>query len=75
MPRPLLCTCSFYTGDIGLDALDDDLLGTGPVEETTIQLPDGQVVVVKYRGVDTALVPGSAEWKKAKRLVRDAASE
>ena len=44
------------------------------MEETSITTPEGDVLIVRYRGVDTALAQGSGEWKKAKRLADNRAS-
>lgn len=67
-PAPKPAAATSYDDD------EDALIGSGPVEETTITTPDGEVVTVKYRGVDASLLPGSAEWKKAKRLADNRAS-
>lgn len=69
-PRHLAAFSATASSD---DSGSDDLDG-GPIEISQVVTPDGSIVEVKYRGVDPDLVPGSAEWKKAKRLADNRAS-
>lgn len=48
--------------------------GGGPVETGTVVAEDGTVLTVTWRGVDPSLAPGTAEFRKAKRLADNRAS-
>lgn len=48
--------------------------GGGPIETGTVVAEDGTVLTVTWRGVDPSLAPGTAEYRKAKRLADNRAS-
>jgi hypothetical protein len=57
------------------DSGGDEAELQGPdIEETSCVGPDGKLIVVRYRGVDPSLTPGTKEYKKAKRLADNRAS-
>jgi hypothetical protein len=44
------------------------------IETETITGPSGELITVTWRGVDPSVTPGSALWKKEKRLADNRAS-
>lgn len=54
--------------------MDDDDVGDGPMELTTVHAPDGTLFTCRYRGVPLDIPKDSCEYKKAKRLADNRAS-
>ena len=50
---------------------DDESL---PLDTTTVMTPEGELLSVQYRGARLGLQPGSAEYKREKRLADNRAS-